>query len=412
MKHILLLLWSNKASVRNFLFGFCKYARTRKDWVLDLRQEADLGHPAIMKQIRDGAYDGIVTKESAFLAHPELADIEKTALVLNATYDPSRRKAGDNLVYVQHDNRVTGHFAAAYLAKLGAFASYAYVPSFPPEPWSEARGLGFAEFLGKRGVACRIHDGAKPMAEFLRGLPKPAAVFAACDRVALGVLEVCRSLKLDVPGKVAVLGVDNDEIICEFARPSLTTVIHHPESSLGEKAGAAMNELLRGRKFQRPGLVEFNQLKVIERESCAHLPQATHIAQSAMEFIRKNARRAVTVGDVVGHLGVSRRLADRQFRQTHGESILAAITRCRLEEVARHLVMSKLPVKRIAALCGFTDLSYLGKLFRRRCGISMREYRSGHALSAKAPPSSEFDWRGRANCGIVSSEPKRKGKRP
>jgi AraC-like DNA-binding protein len=121
--------------------------------------------------------------------------------------------------------------------------------------------------------------------------------------------------------------------------------------------------------------VEFNQLKVIERESCAHLPQATYIARAAMEFISKNAQRAMKVDDVVRHLGVSRRLADRQFRQTHGESILEAITRHRLAEVSKRLLISRLPVAKVAALCGFEDLAYLGKIFRRRFGCTMSEWR-------------------------------------
>ena len=382
MKHILLPLWSNNASTRNFLFGFCKYARTRKDWAVDIMKEVDLSHPAIMKRIRDGAYDGVVTNERAFLSHHELADMEKVALVINATYAPGARKAGDNLVFVQHNNRDTGRFAASYLTKLGAFASYAYVPTFPSEPWSEERGRGFAEFLEKHGQECLVHDPEKPLDGFLRALPKPAAVFSACDRVALGVLETCRSLRIDVPGKVAVLGVDNDEIICEFARPSLTTLIHFPESRLGEKAGEAMNSLLHGRRCAKPGLVEFNHLKVVERESCANLPQATHIARAAMEFISKNARSALKVDDVVRHLGVSRRLADRQFRQTHGESMLEAITRHRLDEVSKRLLISRLPIVKVAALCGFNDLAYLGKLFRRRFGCTMSEWR------AKSPASS------------------------
>ena len=370
-----MLLWSNKASVRNFLFGFCEYARRRKNWILDLRQEADLDNPVINGRVRGGFYDGILANEHAFLAHPELANVEKTALVLHATYDPERRKAGDNLVYVQHNNIVTGQFAAEYLTRLGAFASYAYVPTFPQEPWSDERGRGFAEWLAGRRMDCRVHREPEPLADFLKSLPKPAAVMAACDRVALGVLEACRSLRIDVPGKVAVLGVDNDEIICEFARPSLTTLIHSPESRLGEKAGEAMNSLLRGRRFATPGLVEFNQLKVIERESCEHLPQATHIARAAMEFISKNARSALKVDDVVRHLGVSRRLADRQFRQTHGESILEAITRHRLSEVSKRLLISRLSIAKVAALCGFDDLAYLGKLFRRRFGCTMSEWR-------------------------------------
>ena len=381
MKRILMLLWSNKASVRNFLFGFCEYARQRKNWILDLRQEADLDNPVINGRVRGGFYDGILANEHAFLSHPELANVEKTALVLYATYNPEQRKAGDNLVYVQHNNIVTGQFAAEYLSRLGAFASYAYVPTFPQEPWSDERGRGFAEWFAGRRMGCHVHHEPELLANFLRSLPKPAAVMAACDRVALGVLEACREAKLDVPGKVAVVSVDNDEIICEFARPSLTSIIHHPISELGRKAGEAMNLLLRGRRSAKPGLVEFNRLKVVERESCAQLPQATHAARSAMEFIQKNARSAMKVNDVVAHIGVSRRLADRQFRQTYGESILEAITRCRLEEVARHILLSRLPIVKIASLCNFGDISYLGRLFRRRYGMTMREYRTQNCTS-------------------------------
>ena len=381
MKRILMLLWSNKASVRNFLFGFCEYARRRKNWILDLRQEADLDNPVINGRVRGGFYDGILANEHAFLSHPELANVEKTALVLYATYNPEQRKAGDNLVYVQHNNIVTGQFAAEYLSRLGAFASYAYVPTFPQEPWSDERGRGFAEWFAGRRMGCHVHHEPELLANFLRSLPKPAAVMAACDRVALGVLEACREAKLDVPGKVAVVSVDNDEIICEFARPSLTSIIHDPVSELGRKAGEAMNLLLRGRRSAKPGLVEFNRLKVVERESCAQLPQATHAARSAMEFIQKNARSAMKVNDVVAHIGVSRRLADRQFRQTYGESILEAITRCRLEEVARHILLSRLPIVKIASLCNFGDIAYLGRLFRRRYGMTMREYRTQNCTS-------------------------------
>lgn len=376
MKKILVLLWSSKASVRNFLFGFCRYARRRKNWVLDLRQEADLDHPAVKKKITDGFYDGILACEHTFLSHPEIGDIADTALVLHATYDPDRRKTGDNLIYVQHNNFPTGEFAADYMMQLGFFASYAYVPPFPHEPWSIERGHGFSDRLKTRGRQCLALEDPEGLDVFLSSLPKPAAVFAACDRVAFGVLETCRELKIDVPGKVSVLSVDNDEIICEFARPSLTSLIHDPVWELGSKAGEAMNTLLRGKRFPKPGLVEHNKLKVIERESCSHLPQATHLARSAMEFIEKNSRRAIKVGDVVSHLGVSRRLADKQFRQTHNESILSAITRIRLEEVCRHLILSRLSIVKIAALCEFGDLAYLGKLFRRRYGMSMRQYRA------------------------------------
>ena len=377
MKKILLAIWSDKSSARDVIYGFLKYARGKADWEIDIRQEDDLGHPSLVRRIKDGEYDGIVLKERVSLANPWLFDVERTALVLNATHDPSRRKRGGNLAYVQCDDRALGAFAARYLLRLGAFASYAYVPTWPTNSWSEARKGGFCDALSKQRIQCAVLPDGEPLATFLRGLRKPAAVFAACDRVALAILETCRTLGLDVPGKVAVIGVDNDELICEFARPSLTTIIQKDPSKIGEMAGEAMSGLLKRRKPRdRPDVLVHNDLSVVERESCANLPQATHVAYEAMEFIAKHSGEAIKVGDVVRHLKVSRRLADRQFRLVHGESILEAITRIRLENVAKRLVVSRLPVTKIAALCGFTDVAYLGKLFRRRFGMSMRQFKT------------------------------------
>ena len=377
MKKILLAVWSDKSSARDVIYGFLKYARERADWEIDIRQEDDLSHPSLVRRIKNGEYDGIVLKERASIENPWLFDVEKTALVLNATLNPSRVKKGGNLAYVQYDDNALGSFAAKYLSELGTFASYAYVPTWPSHSWTEARKIGFCGFLARRRVECaEFHDG-EPLADFLRRLKKPAAVFAACDRVALAVLETCRTLGLDVPGKVSVIGVDNDELICEFARPSLTTIIQNDPSKIGEMAGKAMSRLLKRRKpHDKPDVLVHNDLSVIERESCANLPQATHIAYAAMEFIAKHSGEAVKVGDVVRHLKVSRRLADRQFRLVHGESMLEAITRLRLENVAKRLVVSRLPISKVAALCRFTDVAYLGKLFRRRFGMSMRKFRA------------------------------------
>ena len=385
MQHILVALWSSKTSMRNFLYGFARYARMRKDWILDLRSADDLAFAPTADKVRSGAYTGIVADEETFLAHPGIVSCRETAVVLYATYNPALFQRGQKLVFAQHDNAVTGAFAADYLVKLGRFASYGYVPTTPDIPFSTARARGFAARLAQHGHHCQTYGRTEPLDVFLQKLPKPAAVMGACDRVALDVLETCRAIRIDVPSRIAVLGVDNDELICEFARPSLTSICRDDVHELGFRAGKALHSLLKGngRQDQTPRLIEYNGMTVVERESCAFLPPAVHIAMTAMEFIRKNAKRRLHVSDVVAHLHVSRRLADKRFREIHGKSILEAITECRLEEVARRLVMSRLPIGKIAAQCGFANLAYLGKLFRRRYGVTMGGWRhetmAGHA---------------------------------
>ena len=66
----------------------------------------------------------------------------------------------------------------------------------------------------------------------------------------------------------------------------------------------------------------------------------------------------------------------QKFSEIFGKSIIAAITECRLEEVARRLTISNMPVGKVAAMCGFRDVAYLGKIFRQRFGKTMTEFRT------------------------------------
>lgn len=377
MKNILVLLWSDWKSMRNFLYGFAMHARIRKDWIVNLRSPDDLSLPSTAEKVKNGFYSAIVANEETLRGHPEIAAHPDTALVLYGACPPNFSKPGGNVVFAQHDNTFAGSFAATYLTKLGKFRSFGYVPIYPATIWSDRRRDGFAAQIAKLGGTCRIHGENEPLRAFLKSLPKPAAVLAACDRVALDVLECCRETHIDVPGKMAVLGVDNDEIICEFARPSLTSLVRSDSSELGRRAAKALSSVLaRKGGAKKPRIVEYNAMEVIERESCAFLPPATHIANAAMEFIQDNARRCLKVGDVVAHVGVSRRLAEKRFSEIFGKSIIAAITESRLEEVARRLTISNMPIGKVAALCGFQDVAYLGKIFRRRFGKTMTEFRT------------------------------------
>ena len=375
MKNILMLMWANKNSTRNFLESFARYARTRRDWIVYLRSPEDLRSDEMTQKIKSGFFAGIVAEEGTFDAHPIIASSPSTALLLYATYDPNFKKVGGNVTFAQYNNNVLGRFVADYLLKLGNFNSFAYVPFFPYATWSATRGKSFAARLTECGHHCHIFDGTTSLKEFLKSLRTPAALMAACDRVALDVLEACREVKIAVPGKIAVIGVDNDEIVCEFARPSLTSIGRGSVPGLGMKAAKALASMLRGVRSEKPRLVEENAPIVVERESCQYLTPAMHIARTAMEFIRKNPCRNLHVGDVVGHLGVSRRLAELRFSEIYDKSILEAITECRLTEVARRLSASRLSIGKIAAHCSFDDTAYLGRIFRRRYGMSMSEWR-------------------------------------
>jgi transcriptional regulator GlxA family with amidase domain len=122
-----------------------------------------------------------------------------------------------------------------------------------------------------------------------------------------------------------------------------------------------------------------NAKSIVERESTRHISPATHLAEEAMSFIRRNATKGISSADVARHLRVSRRLCDLRFRECHGETILEAILRLRFAELKRRLASSNAPIGKIVSACGFTCESHAKRMFRKRFGMSMREWRTSQA---------------------------------
>ena len=212
------------------------------------------------------------------------------------------------------------------------------------------------------------------LSNWVKSLPKPAAVLAAFDERAVDVLDACSAANISVPGQVAVLGVDNDELLCDFSTPPLSSVLpdHVRE---GVRAAQELDRLLRARKPSATTTILCRDKRIIRRESTAPVAPVTHLVDEALRFIRRNATIALKVDDVVRHLGVSRRLADLRFHEAGERSIARAILRARLDEVARRLRESESPIGQIAAACSFGNVQHLANAFRRQYQTSMTDYR-------------------------------------
>lgn len=377
-RNILILLWSTAASGRDFLYGLSIYLKSRPSWNIRLMPTAEELSPDIVRSIRSGAFDGIVTDENTLASNPVLRARKETSLVVFGTR-PLEDK-DKNVTYIQNDDRMIGRLGAQHFLGLGNFRSFGFVPTVVPHVWSRDRAEGFAEELAKTGQTAEVFDKnsrRRSLTAWLRQLPKPCAVMAAWDSRAIEVVETAKKAGFDIPRQVAVLGVDNDELICGFTSPSISSV-YPPHEENGIAAGKALNRLFAKTRGKKKPVILCSGAKIIQRESTAPLTPAAHLILSALEFIQKNATRNIRVDDVVRHLKVSRRLADLRFREFQGESILETITRIRLEEVAKRLLTTQLPASTIAKTCGFEDVSYLGKLFRRKYGETLQRWRKSH----------------------------------
>ena len=174
------------------------------------------------------------------------------------------------------------------------------------------------------------------MARWLADLPKPVGVMACNDDRGREVLEACRAAKVRIPEEVAVIGVDNDELLCELSDPPLSSVTFGAERA-GFEAAALLEQLMAGRP-KKPSQSLPGALGVVARRSTEVVLHEDQEIAAALRFIHDNAGRPIRVYDVVASLGDARRTLEIRFQQVLGRSIHEEIRRARLERAKRLLL--------------------------------------------------------------------------
>lgn len=374
------------ASGRDLLSGISRYVRDNCHWRMTVVNGQDLSSEALMDDLRSGRFDGIISSEAKTDEEVlRLAELGKP-LVIIGWHGNINRDFPAGVAFVRNDDEDIGRLGARYLRSLGRFRSFGFVRSTPRTYWSLLREKGFRGELTKAGLkpallktdtAGAIRDN-REIVSWLKALPKPAAVMAAYDELAVRLLDACREASLDVPRQLAVLGVDNDALLCDFSTPPLSSV--YPDHLReGEMAASELEGLLSAskRSVRRVRHAVCREKSLVERESTAALTPAAHLVEDALRFIQRNADRPLEVTDVIRHLHVSRRLADLRFREFGEGTIAQAIRSARLAHVARRLKETDLAIGSIAAACGFDNLQHLANAFRRAYGMSMSDYRAG-----------------------------------
>ena len=356
------------------LSGIFRFLGDNHDWDIRLVRTADEFSVAAVKDALRSKYDGFIVS---------IPGTEETAAVLATTDIPtivmdiySRRLAARkrNIVFIRNSSEEIGRTAANHLLAIGTCRSYAFVHNPSVMQWSIDRCRAFRETLRDNGFWChelRTSDG-------LQKLERPVGIFAANDDRGYDVIEFCHAHRMRVPEDAAVLGINNDTLICENCHPRLSSIQPDFEQE-GYLAAETLTKMMRPRAasslIPHPSSLYVGIRSVIRRESTAELSTSGKLVQKAVAYIRRHALEGIGVSDVVTHLKVSRRLADLRFRELQHTSIGGEITRIRLAEVQRLLRATREPIDSIAAKCGYANPNYLKNLFRKRFSMSMREFR-------------------------------------
>jgi LacI family transcriptional regulator len=287
------------------------------------------------------------------------------------------------------DNQGAGAAAADYLFSLGlrqlGFCGYFGVI------WSKERERGFCQEALSRGYPPSVYHQPrarekrqwyqeKPLLiDWLTALPKPIGILCANDDRGQQVIEACHSAGLRVPEDCAVIGVDNDEILCEQCPPPLSSVARDFEEA-GYQAAELLAQAMVGQDVSDRTVI-MRPTEIIARQSTDILAIDDPEVAQAVRFIRQASHSPLTVENVLETVAVSRGHLDRRFVQILGHPVHQEITRARIERITRLLLETNRTVTQIAFDLGFNGPDRISRYFQRHQGMSPRDYRQRHGRS-------------------------------
>lgn len=284
------------------------------------------------------------------------------------------------------DNRLVGELAADHLLGRG-LKHFAYY-GLEGVGFSEQRFEGFQSRLAGVGFDCieflstpmfrlkseKWHSQQIELSEWLQQLPKPIGMFAVSDYRSMHVLSVSREINLNCPQQLALIGVDNEEVICRFQEPELSSVARDDRLE-GYRAAELLDQLLRGEKTTQR--ITIPPLEVIERESTNYLAIEDERIGRALDFISNSISESFGIETIARHVGVSRRWLESRFRKELGKSPYQYVLHQRLE-YARRILSSDRQAKihQVARQAGFGSAKQFSVVFQTRYGMTPRDYRN------------------------------------
>jgi LacI family transcriptional regulator len=399
------------AHCRGIVRGVGDYARAKRDWLFTPIPPEAGG----LKLLREAKPDGVI-------AHVYNETLAEALLVLRKPLVNVCGVLPDLAVpRVGLDDVVIGRLAADHLLDRG-LRHFAFVGQ-PHQGYSRRREAGFRRRVAAAGFRLsRYHEPRtafdprgrlwaldEAVRRWVGSLPRPVGVFTCNDVWGVQISEVCRQAKLNVPEDVAIVGVDNDDLLCELARPPLSSVAI-PSEQVGYRAAVMLDGLLRGKPApRRPVLLP--PRGVVARQSSDVLAIDDPDVAAAVRFIRAEAGRPLATADVVDAVTVCRRTLERRFRRALARGIWDEIRRVQLDLAKRLLCDTDLPMSTVAQSSGLSDGKHLSVVFRQELNVTPTGYRQqfkkaqGTRSGSDAPTSCETTNSG-AETGALALSPR------
>ncbi len=373
---IALMIESSNSYARGLLRGVMSYIHEHHPWSIYLPEHGRGSVP--VDWLKNWHGDGMIAR----IENSKIA----TAVVNSGVpaVDVSAARLAPSLPWVETDDRAIAKLAAEHLIERG-FQHYAFCGDHRFN-WSRWREEHFQKHIAEAGFVCHVYPQKtrqkktipweleqRRLAEWIHKLPKPVGVMACYDIKAQQLLDACRTINVSVPEEVAIVGVDNDEILCNLSEPPLSSIIPNTHQT-GYDAAALLDRMISGQKVSSEAHL-IKPLGIATRQSTDIQAIDDKNISDAVRFIRQHACDGINVQDVLKSVPLSRRVLETRFQKIIGRSPHEEIMRIRLDRVRQLLEETDLSLIQIAERTGFRHPEYLNVAFKKQTGITPGKFR-------------------------------------
>ncbi len=380
-KNVALIIETSNDYARGILRGIHDYTRIHPEWTVYLTEHGR--HEPDESFVGGWEGDGVIAR----------IETDRTAEMVQKlrvpTVDVSAARLLPGIPWVETDDTAITELAVGHLLECG-LRNIAFFGD-PFYNWSNWREQAFRLMMKERHASelvfrlpvrsdpqIRWYANRAAIREWIDSLPKPVGIFSCYDACAQQLLEICRYFDIPVPEDVAVIGMDNDELLCELATPTLTSVIPNSRAT-GFQAAELLDRMMSGEVLsdQKHSVKPLGVKKRISTDILT--VDDPHVAR-AVAFIRANADRPVTVEDVLSSVPLSRRVFESRFRRALDRTPHQEILRVRTNRVRDLLFNTDMTLAEIAETMGIEHPEYVSVFFKKETGMTPVEYRN-HARS-------------------------------
>ncbi|MBI9017275.1 MAG: DNA-binding transcriptional regulator [Phycisphaerae bacterium] len=377
-RKVILFVDMSRAYGRGLIKGFVKYSQMHGPWRI-YHQFPSYSNKSVKEyDIEKFDIDGVF-----------IADIYADVQNVQAIKDSGKViivKGVDQIIEgipnVVSENEAIGRLAAEHFISKG-FKNFAYC-GFSGIKWSKMRGASFQNHLEAKGFsvakiefpeeALAVAQEENNIAQWIMDLPKPVAILASNDERGRQIVDICDKLTpYNVPSDIAVLGVDDDELVCEMTNPPLSSISRNFEKG-GYEAAETMDRIFKGEKLDN-AVMTVEPIQVVSRQSTDVVAVEDNVIAAAITFISRSYRQVISVEDVAKEVAVSRRSLERKFKSNIGRTVLEEIHRHKNEQVVKYLTETNMTIAQIARLLGFANPKSMGRAFKKERGISPQQCR-------------------------------------